>query len=74
MVRVKLIGRAFNGARGVEVQVEADLSEEILKSLQEFDKGIRDIYAWGYADEIFHCLGKLAGMSGGQYTGYELIR
>lgn len=73
MVKAILVGRLFDGPRNVEQQIIVDLDEKMLDSLKEFEKGIRDVYAWGYADEIFHCLGKLAGLPGGQYTGYKLI-
>jgi len=73
MPRIELRGQMFDGPRRMELSTQVEVSEDMLESLREFEKGIFCIKAWGFANNIFFSMAKLAGYSGGEYTGFSLI-
>ena len=73
MPRIELRGQMFDGPRRMELTTQVEISESMLNSLREFEKGMFCINAWGFANNIFFSMAKLAGYSGGEYIGFSLI-
>lgn len=73
MPRIELRGQMFDGPRRMELTTQVEIDDSMLDSLKEFEKGMFCVKAWGYANNIFYSMAKLAGYSGGEYIGFTLI-
>lgn len=73
MPRIELRGQMWDGPRRMELSTQVEIDDSMLDSLKEFEKGMSCIKAWGYANNIFYSMAKLAGYSGGEYIGFTQI-
>lgn len=73
MPRIELRGQMFDGPIRMELTTQVEIDDSMLDSLKEFEKGMDCLKAWGYANNIFYSMAKLAGYSGGEYIGFTLI-